>query len=114
MRAAIIVAAALASMTPASAETLTCSDWQGIRTCQDGHGYISRETQWQGFTIGSNSEGARWTTNRWQGIDTTTVRPHQNCKCSFDRGAIIPDENNGRRRSGADRTGLKLHLQFLL
>jgi hypothetical protein len=66
MRAAIIVAAALSSMTPASAETLTCSDWQGIRTCQDGHGYISRETQWQGFTIGSNSEGARWTTNRWQ------------------------------------------------
>ena len=85
MRAAIIVAAALASMTPASAETLTCSDWQAIPTCQDGHGYISRETQWQGFTIGSNSEGARWTTNRWQGIDTTTVRPHQNCKCSFDR-----------------------------
>jgi hypothetical protein len=44
---AVIIAAALASMTPVSAGTLTCSTWQGIRTCQDGHGYTSHETQWQ-------------------------------------------------------------------
>jgi hypothetical protein len=74
MRAAIIVAA-LASMTPALAGPLFCTDWQGIRTCQDGHGYTSHETQWQGRTYGDDSDGARWSTSRWQGIETTTVEP---------------------------------------
>jgi hypothetical protein len=76
MRAIAIVAIVLVQGTATlDAETLTCSTWQGIRTCQDGHGYLSRETQWQGFTIGSDSDGARWTTNRWQGFETTTVKP---------------------------------------
>ena len=74
MRAAIIVAA-LASMTPALAGPLFCTDWQGIRTCQDGHGYTSHETQWQGRTYGDDSDGARWSTSRGQGIETTTVEP---------------------------------------
>jgi hypothetical protein len=38
--------------TAALAETLTCSTWQGIRTCTDAHGYVSHETQWQGRTNG--------------------------------------------------------------
>ena len=45
---------------PALAETLTCSTWQGIRTCPDSHGYTSHETQWQGMTIGQDSDGNRW------------------------------------------------------
>jgi hypothetical protein len=75
MRAIIAVAAALASMTPALAETLTCSTWQDIRTWQDGHGYVSHETQWQDRTYGSDSDGTRWSTSRWQGFTTTTVTP---------------------------------------
>jgi hypothetical protein len=74
MRAAIIVAA-LASMTPTLAGTLTCTDWQNIRTCSDGHGYTSHETEWQGRTYGDDSDGTRWTTSRWQGFTTTTITP---------------------------------------
>jgi hypothetical protein len=75
MRAAIIVATALTSMTPALAGTLTCSTWQQITTCQDGHGYTSHETQWQGFTIGNGSDGTRWTISRWQDREITTITP---------------------------------------
>jgi hypothetical protein len=67
MRAIIAVAAALASMTPASAGTLTCSTWQNIRTCQDGHGYTSHETEWQGRTYSDDSEGSRWSTSSLAG-----------------------------------------------
>ena len=75
-RAAVIaVAAALASMTPASAETLTCSTWQQITTCQDGHGYVSREHEWQGRTYGDDSDGNHWSTSRWQDREITTVTP---------------------------------------
>jgi hypothetical protein len=74
MRAAIIVAA-LTSITFAHAETLTCTDRQGIRTCQDGHGYVSHEMQWQDRTYGDDSDGDHWLTSRWQGRETTTVEP---------------------------------------
>ena len=77
---AIIIVAALASMTPAHAGPLTCSTWQQITTCQDGHGYTSRELRWQGQTYGSDNEGDTWSTSRWQGMDTITVAPHQNFK----------------------------------
>ena len=46
MRAVIAVAAALTSMTPALAETLTCTNGKVSAPGQDGHGYVSRETQW--------------------------------------------------------------------
>jgi hypothetical protein len=62
-----------ASMTPALADTLTCADWQGIRTCSSPSGYVSHETQWQRFTIGDHNAGNRWTTSRWQGFTTTTT-----------------------------------------
>jgi hypothetical protein len=54
------------SMLPASGETLYCTDWQGIRTCTDAHGYVSHETQWQGQTNGWDNSGNRWTTPRWR------------------------------------------------
>jgi hypothetical protein len=75
MRVLIAVAAALASMTPAHAGPLTCSTWQQITTCQDGHGYVSHETEWQGRTYGDDNRANRWTTSRWQGFTTTTVTP---------------------------------------
>ena len=70
-----IIIAALASMTPASAaETLRCTtSFQGYRVCQGPDGYRSTEWEWQGFTIGDDNRGDRWSTSRWQGIETTTV-----------------------------------------
>jgi hypothetical protein len=63
------------SMTSASADTLYCSDWQGIRTCADAHGYVSHETEWQGMTNGWDNWGNTWSTSRWR--DTTTVTPSE-------------------------------------
>jgi hypothetical protein len=61
-RATVRVIAWLVSVTrlrrPALAETLTCSTWQGIRTCTDA-------PERQGMTLGN--EGNCWTTSRWQG-----------------------------------------------
>ena len=75
MRAAII-AAAFAVAAHADAETLTCStSFQGYTVCDDGHGYRSTEWQWQGMTIGRDSDGSRWTTSRWRDGDITTVTP---------------------------------------
>jgi hypothetical protein len=55
-------------------ETLTCSTWQGVRTCQDAHGYVSHETEWQGRTYGSDNQGGDWSTYRWRDQDITTFR----------------------------------------
>ena len=61
---------------PALAETLFCStSFQGYRVCDDGHSYLSTEWQWQGMTVGQDSDDNRWSTSRWRGIDTTTVEP---------------------------------------
>ncbi len=61
MRAVVVVA------------VLYCSMWQGVRTCTSPDGYVSHETEWQGMTNGWDNRGARWTTSRWMGIDTTIV-----------------------------------------
>ena len=54
----LIVAAALIQGTTAlGSETLTCSTFQGIGTCSSPDGYVSHETQWQGFTIGDDNQG---------------------------------------------------------
>ena len=71
----LVSVAALAYGTAVLADTLTCTDWQGIKTCADAHGYVSHETEWQGRTNGWDNSGNRWTTSPWQGIDTTTVTP---------------------------------------
>ena len=83
MRAAIIIAslaiviAALIGVSPALADPLYCStSFQGYRVCQDSHGYRSTEWDRDGMTIGQDSDGNRWTTSTWQGIETTTVEPH--------------------------------------
>jgi hypothetical protein len=52
-----------------------CSTWQGIRTCSSPDGYRSTEWDRDGMTIGQDSDGRRWTTSRWQGIEMTTVEP---------------------------------------
>ena len=77
MRAIIAVVATLASMTPALAGPLFCTDWQGVRTCQDAHGYASHETEWQGVTTGRDNRGNEWTTSHWNGLETTTVKRHE-------------------------------------
>jgi hypothetical protein len=45
--------------------TLICTLWQGVTTCQDEHGYVSRESTWQGRTTGDDNEGNKWSTHRW-------------------------------------------------
>jgi hypothetical protein len=78
---ALIIATAFVSVgvSPALAETLFCStSFQGYRVCDDGHGYRSTEWEWQGMTIGQDSDGSRWTTSRWRDGDITTVtRPER-------------------------------------
>jgi hypothetical protein len=70
----IVMIGALAIAAPALADTLTCSTWQGVRTCQDAHGYVSHETEWQGRTNGWDNRGDTWSASRWQGVETTTGR----------------------------------------
>jgi hypothetical protein len=63
----------IACITPALTETLTCSTWQGIRTCSSPDGYRSTKWDRDGMRFGQDNRGERWTTSRWMGIDTTTV-----------------------------------------
>ena len=86
---------------PALAGPLFCTDWQAIRTCQDGHGYVSYETQWQGRTYGDDNQGTRWSTSRWQGFTTTTITPPQN----VENNATLPDPRHiaGQRASSKVR-----------
>jgi hypothetical protein len=75
MRAVTIIINIYASISPALADSLYCSVWQGIRTCSGPDGYVSHETQWQGLTTGDDNQGNRWTTSRWRDFTTTTVEP---------------------------------------
>ena len=67
-----LVSVAAISAT-AHADPVYCSTWNGIRTCSSPGGYTSTEMQWQGRTNGQDSDGNRWTTSWWLGIDITTV-----------------------------------------
>jgi hypothetical protein len=67
-----VLAQGTASLT---SETLTCSTWQGIRTCSSLGGYLSHESTWHGITSGDDNQGNRWTTSRWRDFTTTTVEP---------------------------------------
>ena len=70
----IILAAALIQGTAAlDSQTLTCSTWQGVRTCSSPDGYVSHEWDRDGMTIGDDNQGDRWTTSRWRDMETTTV-----------------------------------------
>jgi hypothetical protein len=59
----------------AVAVVITCSTWQGIRTCSGTNGYTSHETERMGQTNGWDNQGNRWSTSRWRDIDITTVEP---------------------------------------
>ena len=69
------VAAVMLGTVAAAAETLTCTDWQGFRTCQDGHGYVSHEHTWQGRTYGDDNAGNKWSAHRWQ--DQTIIEDNR-------------------------------------
>jgi hypothetical protein len=53
-------------VAPAYALPLTCSTWQGFRTCTDASEYVSHESTWNGLTSGSDNRGASWTTSTWK------------------------------------------------
>jgi hypothetical protein len=65
----VIIAVVLtqSAVTLASAQTLTCSTWQNIKTCTDGRGYVSHETERveccppNTATDGWDSNGDSWT-----------------------------------------------------
>ena len=57
--AVLLAAVAHASITPALAETVTCSVWHGVRTCSSPGGYTSTETQWRGLVTGQDGDGNR-------------------------------------------------------
>jgi hypothetical protein len=63
------------SLIAAAALVITCSTWQGFRTCQSPGGYVSHESTWNGITTGSDNRGDRWSTSRWQGLTTTKITP---------------------------------------
>jgi hypothetical protein len=76
MRLCVALVSLVAAYGPALAgEPVTCSTWNGVRTCSGSDGYLSRESTWNGVTTGDDNRGRRWTTSRWMGVDTTTIEP---------------------------------------
>ncbi len=43
-------------------------------------GYVSHKWDRDGMTIGQDSDGDRWTTSRWQGMEPTTVTPPRDAR----------------------------------
>ena len=74
------VIAALIGVSPALAQPLMCSTWQQIATCQGPGGYVSHEWDRGGMRFGDDNQGDRWSTSRWQGIETTTVTPPRDAR----------------------------------
>ena len=74
---ALIVIAAMIEVSPALADTVTCSTWQGITTCSSPDGYVSHETTWNGITTGDDNRGGKWRRSEWQGREIITVAPRQ-------------------------------------
>jgi hypothetical protein len=68
---------AITMVTPALADPITCSTWQGIRTCTSPDGYVNHETTWNGITTGDDNRGGEWTRSEWQGREIITVKPRQ-------------------------------------
>jgi hypothetical protein len=64
-----------ASISPALADTVTCSTFAGVRTCSSPGGYVSHESTWNGITTGDDNQGNRWTTSLWRDNETTSVTP---------------------------------------
>jgi hypothetical protein len=75
---ACLVVVAVQCSGALDAETLYCStSFQGYHVCSSPGGATSTEWQWQGMTIGQDSEGNRWTTSRWRDGEITTVTPSE-------------------------------------
>jgi hypothetical protein len=55
-----IAAGVIIAALPALADPLTCSTWNGIRTCSSPGGYTWTEWQWQGLVTGQDGAGDRW------------------------------------------------------
>jgi hypothetical protein len=54
---------------------LYCSVWQGVKTCSGTDGYLSRESRsFQGYIIGSDNQGAKWTRWKWDGFEVEIPR----------------------------------------
>jgi len=68
----VIVTIVVFNIASTSAEPVTCSTWNGIRTCTGPGGYVSHETTWNGITTGDDNRGGKRTSWRWRDIETTT------------------------------------------
>ena len=73
-------AALVQSTVTLGSEPLYCSTWQQITTCQGPGGYVSHEWSRDGMRFGQDNQGDRWSTSRWQGIETTTVTPPRDAR----------------------------------
>jgi hypothetical protein len=72
----VVVAVLTHGSAPVGSETLMCStSFQGIRVCTGAGGYVSHEWEWQGRTIGDDSDGRHWMTSQWRGGTITTIAP---------------------------------------
>jgi hypothetical protein len=73
----LVVAVLVHSTAAVGGDPLYCStSFQGYRVCQGQDGYRSTEWGRDGMRFGQDNQGDRWSTSRWQGIETTTVEPH--------------------------------------
>jgi hypothetical protein len=43
----------------ALAVVITCSKWNGVRTCSSPNGYVSHESTWNGITTGDDNRGGK-------------------------------------------------------
>jgi hypothetical protein len=48
-----------------------------IITCTAPNGYVSHESEWEGYTYGSDSTGSSWSRWNWQGIEVESVKPSE-------------------------------------
>lgn len=57
-----------------TALTITCTEWNGIRTCTGPGGYRSTESTWNGITTGRDNNST-WKSWNWNGRNTIQVTP---------------------------------------
>jgi hypothetical protein len=57
-----------------TALTVTCSEWNGIKTCHGPNGYHSTESTWNNVTTGQDNNST-WRVFHWNNQDTIQVTP---------------------------------------
>jgi len=75
MRAAAWLVSAV--LVQGAGASLTCSKWQGIRTCSSPDGYVSHVSTRNEITTGDDNQGGKWSSWCWQGLDVTTSTPER-------------------------------------